>query len=426
MPATTARGALPRLLAGLSGGSLADLEQHLDVHGPLPPARELPGGQIIDLVERAGLRGRGGAGFPTARKLRAVHAGRRAPVVVANGCESEPLSDKDSLLVRELPHLVLDGAAAAARAVGAPRVIVALKGSAKADREAIEWAIEQRRKAKQDDVEFSLFAASEGFLSGQETSLVSQIGGGDARPTFIPPRVTDRGVQGRPTLVQNVETLAQLALIARHGPEWYREVGTDAEPGAALITLAGAVAVPGVYEIAYGTPLRDVLGAADGNESEIAGILIGGYFGSWLPSSVVSRLDLSQRSLREHGASFGCGVVVALPRSACAVAETVRIAAYLADQSADQCGPCIHGTAAIADALYAIEQGNAPRHVFADLQRWTLELPGRGACHHPNGVAHFVATALQTFASQFDDHARHGPCDGCASASAIGSPGRRG
>jgi NADH:ubiquinone oxidoreductase subunit F (NADH-binding) len=422
MAATATQAALPRLLAGLSSGTLADLEHHHEIHGPLPRGHELGGSQIIDLVEQAGLRGRGGAAFPTARKLRAVKSARRGAIVVANGCESEPLSAKDALLVRELPHLVLDGAALAARAVGADRVTVALKHTATAERDALEWAIAQRRNANVDDIEFGLFAAGTGFVSGQETALVSQLNGGPARPTFIPPRVTDRGVQGRATLVQNVETLANIALIARHGAGWYRAAGTDVEPGAMLITLVGAVGVPGVYEVAYGTSLRDVLTAADGREPDIAGFLVGGYFGSWLPMNLAGRLELSQQSLTQHDASLGCGIVVALPTSSCPVAEVVRIATYLAAQSAAQCGPCIHGTAAIAEALNAIEQGTAPRSVFAELRRWTLELPGRGACHHPNGVAHFVATALATFAAQFDDHARHGPCDACATAPTI-APG---
>ena len=418
------QASLPRLLVGLASGSLAELERHHEIHGPVPGARDLPDAQIIDLVEQSGLRGRGGAAFPTARKLRAVKSARRGAIVVANGCESEPLSAKDALLLRELPHLVLDGAALAARAVGARKVTVAIKRSGQAEREAVEWAIAQRANAKLDEVEFDVFAASDSFLSGQETALVAQLNGGAARPMFIPPRVTDRGVQARPTLVQNVETLANIALIARHGAAWYRTVGTDEEPGAMLLTVGGAAAVPGVFEVAYGTPLRDVLGAAQVRPEDVAGFLVGGYFGSWLPVSLAARLELSQHGLREHGASLGCGVVIALPTTSCPVAETVHVASYLAGQSAHQCGPCSHGTAAIADTLSAIEQGRAARSAFADLRRWTLDLPGRGACHHPNGVAHFVSTALHTFGAQFDDHARHGPCDACATPSMLGLPGR--
>jgi NADH:ubiquinone oxidoreductase subunit F (NADH-binding) len=411
---TAARaGDLPRLLRGLSFGAPADLAGHLEAYGPLPAPRELGARALIKLVEHSGLCGRGGAAFPTATKMRAVRAARGRPIVVANGCESEPISAKDALLLHELPHLVLDGAALAARAVGADEVIVAFEESNSTARRSLEHALAQRRAARSDAVRVELFVADERFLSGQETALVSQINGGPAKPTFTPPRPTDRGVRRRPTLIHNVETLAHLALIARHGAEWFRELGTADEPGSRLVTVAGAVSAPGVYEIESATSLRTLLSAAGGTSAELGGVLVGGYFGSWLPAAAIGQLDLSRGSLARHGAALGCGVLVALPASSCPVAETVRIAIYLATETAGQCGPCVHGTAAIARTLHGIAEGRAPRTAFADLERWTAELPGRGACHHPSGLVRFVSTALSTFAEQFDDHARHGPCHGC-------------
>jgi NADH:ubiquinone oxidoreductase subunit F (NADH-binding) len=413
---------LPRLLSGCSHGAMTQLDRHLEVHGPLPGPRQLDGAALIDAVEAAGLRGRGGAAFPTARKLRAVRAGRGRPLVVANGCESEPISAKDALLLCEAPHLVLDGAGLAARAAGASEVILAVEAPNTAARTSLEHALAQRAEARLDDAAFELFAAAERFLSGQETALVSQLNGGPARPTFVPPRPADRGVARRPTLIQNVETLAHLALIARHGPGWYSALGTRSEPGSTLVTLAGALADPGVYEIELGTPLPTLLAAAGGLTSEISGLLIGGYFGSWLPSDRHGELALSNKALARHGASLGCGAVVALPADSCPVAETVRVAIYLATETARQCGPCVHGTAAIARTLHGIAEGKAPRSAFADLDRWTTELPGRGACHHPNGLAQFVATALDVFAAQFADHARRGPCEACRSAAVLPVP----
>ena len=232
---------LPRLLSALSGGEMVDLDRHLDAHGLLPSDRELDANGLLDLVERSGLRGRGGAAFPMATKLGAVRAARGPAIVVANGCESEPISAKDALLLHELPHLVLDGVELAARAVGAAEAIVAFETPNTAARMSLENALSERRAERIDSTRFSLFAAEERFLSGQETALVSQIDGGPPKPTFVPPRPTDRGVGRRPTLIQNVETLANLALVARYGAEWYRELGTDAETGSKLVTLAGAV-----------------------------------------------------------------------------------------------------------------------------------------------------------------------------------------
>jgi NADH:ubiquinone oxidoreductase subunit F (NADH-binding) len=413
---------LPRLLSALAYAETADLDRHLEAHGPLPTRRELDAKSIVDVVERSGLRGRGGAAFPMVTKLRAVRAARGEAVVVVNGCESEPISAKDALLLCELPHLVLDGAELAARAVGASEAIVAFETPNTAARASLETALSERRAERTDETRFSLFAAEERFLSGQETALISQLNGGPARPTFVPPRPTDRGVGRRPTLIQNVETLANLALIGRYGAEWYRELGTETESGSRLVTLVGAVEQAGVYEIEYGTPLRALFGAAGGLSSELAGVLIGGYFGSWLPASRVGEIELSNEGLARHGGALGCGAVVALPDSACPVAETVRVAVYLATETAGQCGPCVHGTAAIARTLHGIAEGKASRTAFVDLDRWATELPGRGACHHPNGMAHFVATALRTFASQFDDHARHGPCQACAAEAILRIP----
>lgn len=414
--------ALPRLLSGLGSHEMSQLEAHLEVHGPLPAASQRGGDELIDLVEHAGLLGRGGAAFPAATKLRAVRAARGKPIVVANGCESEPISAKDALLLSKAPHLVLDGAAVAARAVGAEEAIVAVEESNPTATASLEAAIAQRRDAGLDDPSFEIFSAAERFLTGQETALVAQINGGLPRPTFIPPRPTDRGVRRRPTLVQNVETLAHLALIARRGASWFRALGSETEPGSALVTVLGAVNAPGVYEIEFGTPLPALLEIAGGQRGELGGVLIGGYFGSWLGAEELGDLALSNAGLARHGAAFGCGAVVALPASACAVAETTRVAAYLAAETAEQCGPCVHGTAAIAGTLHGIAAGKATATAFDDLARWTAELPGRGACHHPNGLAHFVSTALKTFAERFEDHGRNGPCDACAAEPILHCP----
>ncbi len=419
--------ALPRLLAGLPAPGIDRLDQHLALHGPLPGAAKLDGRSLVAVTEQAALRGRGGGRFPTAAKMAAVRASRGRAIVVANGCESEPMSAKDALLLRELPHLVLDGAALAARAVGAQRVIVAYEASNRDSRTSLEHALAQRAAAGLDSVAFELFAAADAFLTGQETSLVSQINGRAARPTFIPPRPTQRGVQRQPTLVQNVETLAHLALIARHGADWYRRIGTAAEPGSTLVTVIGAVESAGVYEIECGTTLERLLSAAGGARGDIAGLLIGGYFGSWLPSTAIATLELADAGLAAHGATLGCGVVVALPMRSCPVAETVRVTSYLADETARQCGPCVHGSSAIAGALGEIAEGRAAPRTLGDIGRWTEILPGRGACHLPDGLAHFVSTALRTFPGAFDEHARHGACEACSAPPllTIPNPARR-
>lgn len=408
---------LPRLLAGLpTGGGPMLLAEHLRRHGPprVGRLRRRERRALIAEVERSGLRGRGGAGFPTGRKLRAVAEASRRPLVVANGSEGEPASGKDKLLLGALPHLVLDGAVVAAEAVGAGEAIVCVDRDAHTALAAITAAIEERRQARLDRVGLALAVVPPSYLAGEESALVNWLNGSPAKPTFVPPRPFERGVKGRPTLVQNVETLAHLALIARHGADWFRSIGTPEAPGSALVTLSGAVTRPGVYEIAYGTRLVELLASAGATTGESTAFLIGGYFGSWLSAGAALPLPLADSALRPVGCSLGAGAIVALPEGWCGLVETARIVRYLADEGAGQCGPCVHGLAAIADAMTQIAHGNHDATLEQRLVSWTEQVEGRGACHHPDGAVRLVRSALHTFADELHRHRRDGPCRAAA------------
>ena len=202
-----------RLLRGLhSDGRPVTLDEHVHLHGPL--SRRLDPGSLLEAIEQSQLRGRGGAAFPTALKLRAVAGRRGRKVVLANGVEGEPPSGKDKVLLRYVPHLVLDGIELAADAVGADEAILAVSQGAPGELAVVQAALRERRRS--DRVEIEIVAVPEGFVAGEETALINSVSGGPARPTVTPPRPFERGVAGRPTLVQNVETLAQLALVARY------------------------------------------------------------------------------------------------------------------------------------------------------------------------------------------------------------------
>jgi NADH:ubiquinone oxidoreductase subunit F (NADH-binding) len=213
--------------------------------------------------------------------------------------------------------------------------------------------------------------------------------------------------------MSNAETLAHVAMIARRGADWFRRLGPDDEPGSALVTLNGAVRHPGVFEIALGSSLRALLDAAGGLTAPARAVLLGGYAGTWVDARAAMSLALSRSSLRSAHASLGAGVIVVLPESACPVAETTRVASWLAQESAGQCGPCSNGLAAIAGALGDMSEGRGGAAALGDIRRWTELVRGRGACAHPDGTAHFVTSALGVFAAEFDDHARHGLCDAC-------------
>jgi len=418
---------LPRLLAGLDPAGALPLDAHVAVHGELPPStagRRQDAPALIEELGRSGLSGRGGAGFPTAQKLGAVLAARGRPVIVVNGCEGEPASEKDRLLLERTPHLVIDGAVACARAVDADQIIFAVDADAPTARWAVQAALAERPDTGRRGLDTTVVAIPPGYVSGQESAIVNFVNRGIPKPTAVPPMVFERGVGRRPTLVNNAETVAQVGLIARCGADWFRRLGTQDQPGSALVTLTGAIAEPGVFEIEYGSTLDSLIAAAGGTVSPIRAVLLGGYGGTWVDSAGAIGLRLAAEPLRVVGASLGPGVIIALPESACPVAETVRVATWLAGESAGQCGPCVHGLAAIARTLADVADGRGGPEAGGRLGRWAELVTRRGACAHPDGVARFVASALRVFADEFADHAHYGRCTACARRPVLRLPER--
>jgi len=409
---------LPRLLAGCTFSRALGLVEHEGIHGRLPMRGRVRRGEhpLIAEIDRAGLYGHGGASFPTASKLRAVAAQRARPVVVVNATEGEPLSDKDRLLVGYLPHLVLDGAVAAALAVGAWDIVVALDAGASDLARTVQRAISERPEVGPRGLSATAALIADGYLAGQDTALLSALGGGSGKPTTTPPYPAERGLRGKPTFVANAETLAQMGLIARYGAGWFRELGSERDPGSRLVTIGGAVARPGVIEIACGTPLPMLLQAAGGVTGSAQGILLGGYGGVWVGAGA-GELKLGEWSLRKRHATLGPGIVFVLGEDTCAVAEVTRATRWLADESAGQCGPCIHGLGAIADALEELCSSGSAGDAYGRLERWCKLITGRGACALPDGAARFVLSALRTFREVFEDHAQYGACDLCAASS---------
>jgi NADH:ubiquinone oxidoreductase subunit F (NADH-binding) len=395
--------ALPRLFPD---SPVRTIGAHLEHFGPRPPH---PQGVFAE-VERSGLKGRGGASFPMATKLRAV-AERRGPrFVVANGTEGEPASAKDKALLSIAPHLVLDGAVLAAQVVGAREAIVCVERTATPIANVVEAAIAERERTRHDPVQLRLERTPSRYVSGEESALVAWLNGGEAKPAFVPPRPFEKGVRGRPTLVQNVETLSHLALIARFGGDWFRALGTEADPGSALVTCSGSFEYRGVSEIPLGLPLARLFEAASTDMSDVQAVLVGGYFGTWLPREALETVRLSNASLQTYGASFGCGVVAALPQDHCGLVESARVARWLASQSAGQCGPCVNGLDAIARALEVLVRGDKKGDALRHLDRWLTMVKGRGACKLPDGTARFVASSLEVFAHEIDLHGRKGRC----------------
>ncbi len=415
VPAATAPAGLPRVLPP---EPVQGLREHGQRHGPA----RFAGQELIGEVERSGLTGRGGAAFPAGRKLRSVaeRAGRpgcRGSVLVANGMESEPASAKDASLLARAPHLVLDGIALAAGAAGASQAYLCVSRPDQA--EPLLASIRERAGA--DPVPVMVTVPPDRYVASEESALVHYLNGGPAVPLFVPPRPFERGVRGRPTLVANVETLANVALIARYGATWFRSLGAPGAPGTALVTVNGAVRRPGVHEIELGTPLRDVLEPA-GLAGDVQAVLAGGFSGSWLAARDAMDTPASAAGLRAAGASFGAGIFLVLPAGGCGLAETARVVRYLAGQGAGQCGPCLHGLPEIAAALEQIAFRAATSRVLRSVHQLLGLVEGRGACHLPDGAAKLAASALWLFGDDVRRHQR-GPCPGARGRPAFAVPG---
>jgi NADH:ubiquinone oxidoreductase subunit F (NADH-binding) len=400
------QGEVHRLL-----GHPVDLAGHIETHGPLNVSLGHNTSwqhALMDNLETSGLAGRGGGGFPTSIKLAVARSGGTGGTVVVNGMEGEPASDKDKVLLTRAPHLVLDGAQYLAALCQADRVVVCVPAGRDAIAVSVLHAVGQRAEQRYARVDEVVVRPPDRFVTGEESALTNWIDRGDARPVFRPDKGTPLRIGRAPVLVHNTETLAHVALIARRGPLPFRSRGLAEEPGTCLITIGGAVSHPGVVEVDRGTPLEDIALLGRPTES-VRALLVGGYGGSWVAPEHFAT-PYASMSLRTIGASAGVGVISVLGTAACGLAETARIARYLAQQSSGQCGPCVFGLPSIADDMASLARGRADPELMPRLQRRLTEVNGRGACRHPDGAVSVVRSALAVFAADVNAHLRGEPC----------------
>ena len=310
--------------------------------------------------------------------------------MIANGAEGEPLSRKDEALMSTRPHLVIDGAVIAAECVGADRVYLYV-----GERHTAGWAAISRALGERHPLERArarLVAAPATYTAGEETAAVHFVDAGVATPTAIPPRPFESGVEGRPTLVNNVETLAGAALVARFGAAAGRTL---------LLTVGGAVARPGVIEVPVGSTVEVAMERAGGLVGEARAVLLGGYFGGWIDAAEARSLRLDPGAMKAAGGSLGCGVVSVLAAGSKPLEATARIIGHLAQESAAQCGPCFFGLRSLAATTSRVAFGNGEAGDLERLRRWTAMVRGRGACRHPDGAAAFMDSALRVFEPEF-------------------------
>ncbi|GAB2805934.1 NADH-quinone oxidoreductase subunit NuoF family protein [Actinoallomurus bryophytorum] len=393
-----------RLLSGLDRLPRVDWAAHQAIHGAF---QTVSLEELLAVATKVDLRGRGGAAFPFARKMTAVasaaHARGSQTVVLVNATEGEPASTKDHFLLAHTPHLILDGAMLAARALGAREAVIAVTDRGQA-RQSIRNAVTESRLG----AFVRVVSLPERFVTGESGALVNCVNGGLPLPPGRKVRTSDNGVDGLPTLLSNAETFAQLALLSELGPDRYASVGTPEEPGTVLLTVWGPSGQPCVVETPTGVPLVQVLDLCGTDVGQ--GVLIGGYHGKWLSPAAAESAQVSRTDLKRAGGFLGAGLILPLSPEVCPLGEVARVAAYLGAESSGQCGPCRLGLPALAQALGLLASGEQGAEALAAVQHGAQTVPGRGACNHPDGAIRFVSSALTTFADDVETHLASGTC----------------
>ena len=379
--------------------------------------------EVISEVKDAGLRGRGGSGFPAAIKWEKVASHRvREHYVVANGSEGEPGSHKDHFLINTNPHQILEGILIAAYAVSARKALIFVKESfpegiatlQRARLEAIEAGyLGENILGSAFSVDVEIFVGPAAYIAGEETALLESLEGRPPKPRTKPPHYpTERGLYMCPTVVNNVETYAHAAHILRNGSEWFRKRGTAKSPGTMVFAVTGSVRTPKIVELPLGTPLRDLIFQYGGGPlpgEEIMAFYPGGPSFGVLPAKQIDA-PLEYDALRALGSGIGSGGAIVLSDRDCLIATSLEFARFYEEGSCGQCPPCRIGTETLAGLLEQIETGRAPAGVIDRLQRVSEMIKGRGNCGLITASAFSAEALIKHFTNEVLLHIEKGTC----------------
>ncbi len=391
---------------------LAVARQH-GAYVTLPKLARATPEELTALVMDAGLRGRGGAGFPTGRKWASVPKDAKEVVLIVNADESEPGTFKDRAILERDPHLMLEGMLIAIRAVRATRVIVYIRGEYAGPQAVLEAAIAEAAAAGLLPCEVVIHRGAGAYICGEETALIESVEGKRGMPRLRPPYPPQQGLFGAPTVVQNVETLANLPAILREGAVAYRRIGTPESPGTKLVSVSGAVAKPGVYEVPMGRPLLAFIAEEAGGVSDGRGlkaVLPGGVSAAALTASEVATAAIDFESLRAAGSDLGSGGMIVIPDSACMVRVLADIARFFAHESCGQCTPCREGTGWVRRIAERIEGGQGRPGDVEQLLALAPMLKSRAICGLADALAAPLHSIVTKFRKEFGAHVRDGGC----------------
>ncbi|CAN5762065.1 NADH-quinone oxidoreductase subunit NuoF [soil metagenome] len=392
--------------------SVSTLDEYVRAGGgrPFAQAQRDGGEKVIDEIKASGLRGRGGAGFPTGEKWATVRD-HPCPTkyVVCNAAEGEPGTFKDRWLLRLNPYQVLEGVAIGAVAVGAERAFVAIKAVYEKEISLVQHALEEMREAEMlASVPVEIVIGPDDYLFGEEKAMLEVIEGNDALPRIFPPYqigVFAGSGSANPTVVNNVETFANVPAILRAGAAWFRSFGTDESPGTMVFTVVGDVRAPGMYELPLGIPFRDLIYDVAGGPNEgreIKAVFPGAAHGILTPDRFDTPADFD--SLKKVGSGLGSAGFVVYDDSTCIVEALLVFARFLHTESCGQCSPCKTGTAEFSEILERIERGDARDDDLGALAARCRSVTGGQLCYLPTGASLLVKSALDYFGDELRAH----------------------
>ncbi len=417
--------AQPRVLYPIEGSAtdLAAYERAGGYEAWRRCVKELSRDEVVAEIKKAGLRGRGGAGFPTGLKWEKVLNHRvKDRYFVCNAGEHEPGTFKDRYLVKHRPHQLVEGCLIAAHSVQAKAAFIYLNHEYEEERKHLDLALLQARQkgfigqnvmGAGFDLDIEIFEGHGSYVAGEETAMLESMQGRPAMPRQKPPFYpTDFGLYGKPTLVNNVETLCNIPQIIRKGAGWFTEVGTERCPGTMLFSLSGAVNKPGVYELPLGTPLRTLIEQCGGgvpNGRKVKAVFPGGPAFSMVTAD---QLDLAMDfdTLKKAGTGLGSAGVIVVDDATCMVAQTLKFSNFFKGESCGQCPPCRMGTLNLATLMDKIERGEGTQKDMDALLQLCGFVKGTGYCTLVTGAAVLVQSSVKLFKHEYDEHIARQAC----------------
>jgi NADH-quinone oxidoreductase subunit F len=381
-----------------------------------------PPEEIIEELKTSALRGRGGAGFPTGLKWSFMP--RQAPgqkYIVCNSDEGEPGTCKDRDILRYNPHQLIEGMAIAGYVIGATAGYNYIRGEFWEPYERFEGALEEAYKAgllgkdlNGSGIDFDLYThlGAGAYICGEETALLESIEGKKGQPRFKPPFPAGFGLYGKPTTINNTESLASVPVILEKGGQWFLEQGKPNNGGTKIFCVSGHVNNPGNFEVPMGTPFKDLLEMAGGirDGHKFKAVIPGGSSVPVLPAEIAMEMDMDYDSIAQAGSMLGAGSVIVMDDSTCMVRALARLSHFYYEESCGQCTPCREGTGWLARMVHRIEHGQGRPEDMDLLNDVANRIGGRTICALGDAAAMPVQSFLKHFGHEFEYHIEHGKC----------------